>query len=89
MSGVGVQNKHSTYVECPPPVYERGGIEKKHSTDVESTNRVCASVSAFILHGKSCSDLGQALVLSDPPALQESGVIENTYSIMDRVQASV
>ena len=44
-----------------------GVIENKHSTVVESTNRVCMK---YCIHPecKLCSDIGRVFVLNDPPA---------------------
>jgi len=39
--------------------YGRGGIQNKHSTDVESIYRVHTSVRAIkLMHSHACSDLG-------------------------------
>jgi hypothetical protein len=63
-------------------VHGRGVVQNKHSTDVDSTNRVRASIGAFTLKvpwGKSCSVLGRLLVL------KHSTDVEST----NRVRASI
>jgi len=45
-----------------------GGLENKHWTDVESTNRVCASVRAFTLKVSHAPITVRVLVINHPPA---------------------
>jgi len=52
----------------------RGAIEKKHSTDNESTNRIRASVSASTLKSSRAPISVRALTRNGPPARKSSSV---------------
>ena len=45
----------------------RGGIENRHSNDVEYPAPAPLLCMRIHSEGKSCSELGQVLVLNDPP----------------------